>query len=526
MTLRAAVVGSGPNGLVAACLLARAGWEVTVYEQAEVPGGAVRSGELLAEGVLSDYGASVFPFQGSSLAFQELSLEDHGLDWVTPEVAAAHGMDGVKPGSPGEPALLHRDMDLTAEGLGDDAERWRRIFGPLVENWSEVGRAALTPPTRPFSNGGSGDPLSRIKAYLQLGGRGAWPATAMNRIFREERTKALFAGLAGHATMPLSNPLSGAFGVMFGATGHVTGWPFVRGGSGELTRALTRDLEAHGGQVRTDFEVTGVKDVDLTGGRRGVRRNLKRRGYQIEGITAAAGGDRRRSGSDAADVVLLDLSPAQLLQMDGLHLPQRYRRAMRRWDYGPGIVKVDYLVDGPIPWAREGIGRAGTVHLGGSAAQVAGAESAVDRGVLPGRPYVLLTQPSVADPSRTGDHRHVAWAYAHVPHGASGAAAQRAAQLVDAEIERQAPGFRSELLARRVWTPQDLESWNPNFVGGAISGGSPTLRQFVSRPAAPLDPYSSGMEAIYLCSSSTPPGGGAHGMAGYNAAQRVLREYS
>lgn len=532
MTVRAAVVGSGPNGLVAACLLARSGWEVTVYEQAEVPGGAVRSGELLAEGVLSDYGASVFPFRGSSLAFEKLPLEDYGLRWAVPEIAAAHGIDGAQPGHsgsssrPGAPVLLHQDIDLTAEGLGRDADRWRQIFGPVVENWSEVGRAALTPPTRPFSNGGGESPLRRIHAYLQLGGRGAWSANALNRAFREERSRAFFAGLAGHATMPLSNPLSAAFGVMMGATGHVTGWPFARGGSGEVTRALTQDLQAHGGELRTGFEVTGIKDVALSGARRGVRRNLKRRGYQIEGNTAAGARRRRRSSTEVADVVLLDLTPAQLLQMDGLHMPQRYRRAMRRWDYGPAVVKVDYLVDGPIPWAREELGRAGTVHLGGSAAQLAGAESAVARGVLPGRPYVLLTQPSVADPSRTGDHRHAVWAYAHVPQGTSASAAQRAAQLVDAEIERQAPGFRSELLARCVWTPQQLESWNPNLVGGAISGGSPTLGQFVSRPAAPLEPYTSGMEAIYLCSSSTPPGGGSHGMSGYNAAQRVLREYA
>lgn len=527
MTVRAAVVGSGPNGLVAACLLARAGWRVTVYEQAEAPGGALRSGELLAEGVLSDYGASVFPFRESSMAFRELPLEDYGLEWAVPEVAAAQGIDGAADGRPEPPVLLHQDMERTAEGLGDDAERWRRIFGPLLENWSEVGRAALGPPTRPFANGGSVSPLKRLRAFMQLGARGAWPATAVNQTFQDDRTKAFFAGLAGHATMPLGNPLSGAFGVMMGATGHMTGWPFARGGSGEVTRALVADLEAHGGEVRTRFEVSGIKDVALTGGRRGVRRSLKARGYRIDGRAAATGrGPRRRSSSEVADVVVLDLTPRQLLRMDGLQMPERYRRAMRRWNYGPGIVKVDYLVDGPIPWTHEEMGRAGTVHLGGSAAQLVGAEAAVAEGVLPGRPYVLLTQPSAADPGRTGDHRHVAWAYAHVPPGTSEASAQRAAQMVDAEIERQAPGFQGEVLARRVWTPQDLESWNPNLVGGAISGGAPTLRQFVSRPAAPLDPYSSGMEAVYLCSASTPPGGGAHGMGGYNAAQRILKEYT
>ncbi len=527
MTVRAAVVGSGPNGLVAACLLARAGWEVTVYEQADAPGGAVRSGELLTEGVLSDYGASVFTFHESSLAFRDLPLEDYGLEWAMPEVAAAQGIDGAGSGPPQEPVLLHQDLDLTAEALGVDGDRWRQIFEPLLENWTEVGRAALAPPTRPFSNGGSSSPMRRIRAYLQLGGRGAWPATAVNQSFREDRTKAFFAGLAGHAMMPLSNPLSGAFGVIFGATGHMSGWPFARGGSGEVTRALVEDLEAHGGELRTGVEVTGIREAALTAGRRGVRKDMKPRGYRIEGRESASRPDRRpRSSVEAADVVLLDLTPQQVLAMEGMQLPDRYRRAMRRWYYGPAIVKVDYLVDGPIPWAHEGMRRAGTVHLGGSAAQLAGAESAVAQGVLPGRPYVLLAQPSVADPSRTGDHRHVAWAYAHVPHGLSASAAQRAASLIDAEIEHQAPGFRREVLSRRVWTPEDLESWNPNIVGGAISGGAPTLRQFVSRPAAPLDPYSTGMEAIYLCSSSTPPGGGAHGMGGYNAAQRVLREYA
>lgn len=528
MTIRAAVVGSGPNGLVSACLLARAGWHVTVYEQAEAPGGALRSGELLGEeGVLSDYGASVFPFHESSLAFRELPLEDYGLRWAAPEVAAAHGIDGAAPGEPEPPVLLHQNVGRTAEGLGNDGERWRRIFVPLLENWSEVSRAALAPPTRPFSHRGGSSPLKRLRALMQLGGRGAWPATAVSQTFHDDRTRALFAGLAGHATTPLGSPLSGAFGVMMGATGHMTGWPFAEGGAGKVTDALLADLEAHGGEVRTRFKVTGINDVALSAGRRGVRRNLKPRGYRIDGRSAAVGRRRRRrSSSEVADVVVLDLTPQQLLRMDGLQLPDRYRRAMRRWNYGPGIVKVDYLVDGPIPWAHEEMGRAGTVHLGGSAAQLAGAEAAVTQGVLPGRPYVLLTQPSVADPSRTGDHRHVAWAYAHVPSGISVGTAQRAAHMIDAEIERQAPGFQGEVLARRVWTPQDLESWNPNIVGGAISGGAPTLRQFISRPAAPLDPYSSGMEAIYLCSSSTPPGGGAHGMGGYNATQRILKEYT
>ncbi|GAA1140219.1 phytoene desaturase family protein [Nesterenkonia lutea] len=528
MSRRAAVVGSGPNGLTAACLLAQAGWEVTVYEAAEAPGGALRSAELFraepgrgilgGEGVISDLGASVFPFGPPPVP----GLERHGLEYLSPVIPAAHGLDHGAP-----PALLHSTVAATAAGLGDDGAAWTRLFEPVVRNWDRVLRAGLTPVTAPLSNLGADTPAQRIGALLQIGGRGAWPSTWLQQIFSGEPAKALFAGVAGHATTDLRAPLTTAFGLLLGAAAQAHGWPVARGGSGEVVRALVAELEAHGGVLVTNRRIEGLEDLRAAAG-----------GASGAGAAAAA---QTRPGYDA---VLLDITPGQLRSFGGLRLPRGYSRALSRWNYGAGIVKIDYLLEGPIPWRHEQMGQAGTVHLGGGAAQLAAAEAAAVRGVLPGRPYVLLTQPSVADPSRTPDERTVAWAYAHVPGGLSGSAATRAALMIEAEIEAQAPGFGTAVLARKLWSPADLQEWNPNLVGGSISAGAPTLGQFLARPALRADPYRvphsaaeppgvpEGLPAgaadagVYLCSASTPPGGGAHGMAGYHAAQSVLRRHS
>lgn len=525
--MRAAVVGSGPNGLTAACLLAQAGWEVTVYEAADAPGGAMRSAELFAgelgavgpggavpggEGVISDLGASVFPFGPPPVP----GLARHGLEYLHAPIPAAHGLDDGA-----APALLHSSVRATAEGLGPDGAAWSRVFGSVARDWDQVLRAGMTPITAPWSNLQSDTAARRLQSLAQIGVRGAWPSTWLQQIFTQAPAKALFAGLAAHATTDLRRPLTSAFGLLLGAAAQVNGWPVARGGSGAVVRALVAELESHGGRVLTGRRITGLDDLREPGG---------------AGVS-----------TPVPDAVLLDLTPAQLRSFGGLRLPRGYSRALRRWNYGTGIVKVDYLMEGPIPWRHESMGRAGTIHLGGGARQMAAAEAAAVHGILPGRPYVLLTQPSVADPSRTPDERTVAWAYAHVPGGLGGPASARAVRMIEAEIEAQAPGFGGSVQARKVWTPAALQQWNPNLVGGSISAGAPTLRQFLARPAPRADPYrvpqaggsapgapeglahgpldgAQGPE-VYLCSAATPPGGGAHGMAGFHAAQSVLRRH-
>lgn len=572
MTIRAAVVGSGPNGLTAACLLARQGWEVTVYESGPAPGGALRSADLFGEGVLSDLGASVHPFGAVSPAFAALELSAQGVEWMHPPVPAAHGADDGAP-----PVLLHSSLEQTAAELGHDARMWRRLVGPLAEHWGEVSQAALTPPVRPLEalnkdpsrlqegqcpgvtdallrgisgvEVGSREVAGRLAGFARLGVGGGWPASMLMRLLREERSRALFSGLAAHAAVPLNHPVTGAFGLIFAAAAHTTGWPVARGGSQAIVEALRKDLEAHGGRIETDFHVDAVRDVALGSGRRGVRKDLRHRGWRVDGrvlsadgrevkgissgrwlspqargAAGAAGRGRRRGVQEAADVVLLDLTPKQVLALEGLRLPERYARRLRRWDYGMGVVKVDFLVDGPIPWRHQEMASAGTVHLGGSHGQVIASESAASRGVLPGRPYVLLTQPSAADASRERDGLTTCWAYAHVPHGLSGESVQRAAQLVEAEIEAQAPGFGAAVRARKIWGSEELEGWNPNLVGGSISGGAPTLGQFLARPAVSFTPYATGADGVFLCSSSTPPAPGVHGMAGFHAARAALRD--
>lgn len=544
MTQHAAIVGSGPNGLTAACTLARAGWKVTVYEAADLPGGAARSAELFGPGLISDLGSSVHPLTAASIAYASILGTDAsagGIDYAHPPIAAAHPLDD----DDASPALLHRSLERTADELGEDAELWRWVIGPLVNNWDAVRDAIFTPPSRPLTGlTPSGEPgqqwtprgiaeavkatasagIERGVAFAQFGSVGAMPARNMMRSFKTARGRALFAGLAAHSTGPLTRPLTSAFGVILGAAAHTVGWPVIRGGSQNLVEALTAELHAHGGEIITDFQVEAIKDVPLPGLRFGVRKNLKRRGYRIEGVRAGHRGHRRRTGEEVADVVVLDLTPKQMLQLEGVDLTDRVTRRMKRWQYGPGVVKIDYLVDGPIPWERDVLATAGTVHLGGSAEQITSSEAAANTGVLPGRPYVLLAQPSAADDSRTPDHRTISWAYAHVPAGLDADGTARAATLIEREISRFAPQFSESVLDRKVWGPADMEAWNANLVGGSVSAGLATVGQTFSGPASLRRPYSAGMEGVYTCSAATPPGGGAHGMAGYNAARAVLSE--
>lgn len=374
----------------------------------------------------------------------------------------------------GPAALLWRDLDRTADGLGQDARAWRATHGAVVRRWDRLVPEVLGPLVRLPS-----DPV----ALGTFGVRGAWPATAFARAaFRGKAARALFAGSAAHSVLPLGRPLTAAFGVLFGAAGMSSGWPVAAGGSQAVADALLAELRQHGGRVVTGVKVRGLDEVR------------------------------------PADVVLLDLTPCQVLALRGTGLPPRYRRALSRWRYGTAVHKVDYLLDGPVPWRDPAVGRAGTVHVGGTLAEVAAAEAHVHAGRHPDRPFVLVAQQGVADPSRSPRGKQVLWAYAHTPHGSRAATGLR----VDQQIERFAPGFRDRVLAREEWSPARLEGSNANLVGGDIFGGSFGGLQQLFRPVARAVPYSTPVPELWLCSSSTPPGAGAHGMCGYRAATAAL----
>ncbi|GGG63785.1 FAD-dependent oxidoreductase [Kocuria dechangensis] len=467
----AAVVGSGPNGLGAAVVLARAGLEVTVFEAAPSPGGAARSSDLLGPGTVVDLGSAVHPFGAASPLFSRLGLHRHGLEWLHPPVVAAHPLDD------GPPGLLHRSLERTAEELGPDGRAWSALHRGVVERWEETVESVLGPLVRPPAH-----PL----ALAGFGLRAPWPAAATARaLFRTEQARGLFAGSAAHSVLPARHVLTSAFGTLFGAAAHATGWPVARGGSQAIVDALVADLREHGGRV-----VAGTPVTDL---------------------------DQVRP----ADVVLLDLTPRQVLGLRGLELPARYRRALARWRYGTASYKVDLLLDGPVPWRDPRVGRAGTVHVGGTLAQIDAAESEARAGRVPERPFVLVAQQGAADPSRAPEGRQVLWAYAHVPHGCDDPVA---GERVLAQIERFAPGLRDRVLARVDTPPSRLEAWNANLVGGDIGGGALDGLQQVFRPAVRADPYATGAPGVWLCSSSTPPGGGVHGMAGDHAARSALRD--
>lgn len=467
---RAVVVGSGPNGLTAAAVLARAGLEVTVHEAAPRLGGAASSAELLAPGAVTDLGSAVHPLGVASPAFAGLGLQRHGLRWVHPDAPLAHPLDD-RPS-----ALLERSLPATSESLGRDGRAWSRLTGPVVERFGDLVPGVLGPVLRV--------PPHPV-ALAVFGARAPWPAAALARgLFREEPARALFAGLAAHAVLPLSAPLTSAFGVLLGAAAHAVGWPVARGGSGAITGALAAELGRHGGRVLLGSPVHRLEDVG------------------------------------PAELVLLDVGPPELDRIAGHRLPARYRRGLRDYRYGTASYKVDYLLDGPVPWRDPETLRAATVHVGGGLADLAAAEAAVAAGRLPERPFVLLAQQSLADRSRAPEGREVVWAYCHVPRGYAGT---EAGALLDAQVERFAPGFRDRVLARVETPPEALERWDRNLVGGDISGGSMAGLQSVLRPRPALRPYATPLPGVFLCSSSTPPGGGVHGMCGWHAAAAALR---
>jgi len=464
----AVVVGSGPNGLAGAVALAKAGFTVTVYEERPTIGGGTRTEELTLPGFLHDVCSAVHPLAAASPFFQSLPLHDHGVTWVHPAVQLAHPLPG------GREALLYRGFKETCHGLGEDAAGYRRLMAPLVKSWPYLARDLLAPlhlPKHPL-------PFARFGLTAVL------PAETLWRLrLKTPAGRALFAGMAAHSFLPLNRPLSAAFGLILGALGHVAGWPVAQGGSRSICQALASCLGSLGGNVVTGTPIRSLTDLP------------------------------------PARIVLLDLTPRQLLALAGGTLPASYRRALTCYRYGPGIFKLDWALSGPIPWLAEGCGKATTLHLGGTAQEIARSESELWQGKHPERPFVLMVQPTVADKSRAPQGMQVGWAYCHVPNGSSFDMTGR----IEAQVERFAPGFKSLILARHARNCVEYQQYNANFVGGDINGGVQDLRQFLKRPTL-FSPYRTPLPGVYLCSSSTPPGGGVHGMCGYHAASRALKD--
>ena len=468
----AVVVGSGPNGLTAAALLAREGWRVLVLEAHERIGGGTRTAALTLEGFAHDVCSAVHPLAVGSPVLRSLALERHGLTWIQPPAPLAHPLDG------GRAAVLERDLAATATHLGRDGAAYRALVAPLAEHWEALAPDVLAPPLHwPRA------PLGYARFGLRALPAARWLA---RRSFANEPGRALWAGLAAHGMLPLEAPLSSAPAAVLAAAGHAVGWPLARGGSQAIGDALAAEILAHGGEI-----VTGQRVDDL-------------------------------AALPASRAILLDLTPREVLRVAGDRLPEGYRRRLQHYRYGPGVFKVDYALDGPVPWQAEACGRAGTVHLGGTLEEIAASERAVAVGRAPERPFVLVAQPSLFDATRAPAGKHTLWAYCHVPNGSRADMTER----IEAQIERFAPGFQARVLARATTSAPALATYNPNYVGGDINGGLLDLKQALARPVLRLDPYATPDPQVFLCSAATPPGGGVHGMAGFHAARSVLRRHA
>ncbi len=464
----AIIVGSGPNGLAAAITLAREGWSVLVREAEETIGGGTRSAELTLPGFTHDVCSAFHPLGAGSSVFRALPLADHGLEFVHPPAPLAHALDD------GRAVVLERSLDETASSLGGDGDEYRRLVAPFVERWGELEHDLLRPLVRVPRH-----PLVTARFGLHA----LRPARGLAEgVFDGERARALFAGVSAHSFLPLERAASAAVGLALLTLGHAVGWPVVRGGSQKLADALAAYLRSLGGEIETGAPVESLAELP------------------------------------SARAVICDLTPRQLLRVAGARLPSRYRRRLERYRYGPGAFKLDYALDGPIPWKASECDRAGTVHLGGMLAEVAEAERAPWEGRHAERPFVLVGQQSRFDDTRAPDGKHTLWAYCHVPNGSTFDMSER----VERQIERFAPGFRELVLARSVSTPAELERRNANLVGGDINGGVADLRQLLARPVARLNPYSTPVPGLYICSAATPPGGGVHGLCGYRAALAAL----
>ena len=461
-------MGAGPNGLAAAVRLSTAGRSVLVIEQSRQIGGGSRSGGVTIPGFVHDICSSVHPFAAASPFFRELALEDHGLQLVHPPAPLAHPLDD------GTAVVVRRSMEDTADELGSDGRAWRKLFDPFVARFDDIADQVLgplRPPRHPVLMG----------RFALHGTRSA--RSVATRVFDGDQARAVFAGLAAHSVLPLDQSFTAAFGLLLGAAAHAVGWPLVAGGSRGIPTALASVLESNGGEIRTGMWIRSMDDLP------------------------------------PARQYLFDVAPAALADIAGDRLPDSYRDRLRRFRHGPGVFKLDMALEGPIPWRAPDCAEAATVHLGGTIDEIAASEAAVASGDHPEHPFVLLVQASLFDPARAPDGKHTLWAYCHVPNGSTVDMTDR----IEAQIERFAPGFRDLVLRRKVTTPADLERYNPNYVGGDIASGAHGGFQMFARPAPSLDPYSTLGAGIYLCSASTPPGAGVHGMCGFHAAGAALR---
>lgn len=466
----AVIIGSGTNGLAAGIRLQQQGLKTIIFEQEEVPGGATRTEELTLPGFLHDVGSAILPLGLASPFLSKLPLEDHGLEWIFPEIPFAH------PFADGTAHACYQGLEATAAQLGTDQQAYLDLFGPLLENWEKVMPTILGPLSFPKH------PLEFLKFGLK-----ALPSArnlVMNR-FQEEKTRLLFYGAAAHSTLPLNSIASASFGLVLSLSAHKYHWPFPKGGAGKFTQALLSYYKSLGGELQLNTRINEFRDLPNT--------------YAY----------------------LFDLTPKQLLNIGGLDFPWLYRKRMQRYRYGAGVFKMDWALSEPIPFSDPKARRAGTVHLGFSTDEMEMSESRIHNHQISNRPYVLVSQHTSFDGSRAPAGGHTAWAYCHVPHGS----VIDFTREIEAQIERAAPGFKDVIMARSVKNTEQLEQWNPNLIGGDINGGIQDLTQLFTRPIAKISPYATPNPRIYICSSSTPPGGGVHGMCGYHAAEKVIKDH-
>jgi phytoene dehydrogenase-like protein len=464
-TFKANVIGAGPNGLSAAIVLAQAGLQVEVFEAEAIPGGAVRTMELTLPGFLHDFGSAVHPMAASSPFFNSLPLKENGLEWIHSPAPVVHPLDD------GTAVVLERNLEDAQKSLGPDGNAWRNLIHPFAERWAEFAPEVLQPqpaiPRHPWL-------MARFGLTALL------PAKTIAGRFRSERTRALFSGFAAHSFLAFDEPLSGAMAQLMAIPAHAVGWPVPRGGSQSITNALCQYLSTLGGKVTTSRRIESLDSLPSN------------------------------------DLTLCDVTPRQLLTIAGPHLSPGFGCKLEKFRYGPGVFKVDYALSEPIPWKALDCLRCATVHLGGNFEEIAASEKATRSGHISTAPFVLLAQPSLFDPSRAPAGKHTAWAYCHVPNGSK----QNMLQYLESQIERFAPGFREVVLARRIFSPSDLEQMDANLIGGDIAGGVLDLRQFLFRPT--WRHYGTSIKNLYICSASTPPGGAVHGMCGYHAAKTAL----
>lgn len=464
----AIVVGSGPNGLAAAITLQQDGLSVLLLEGKSTIGGGLRSAELTLPGITHDICSAIHPLAAASPFFRTLPLQEYGLEWIYPTFPAAHPFDD------GTAAILRNSLDETALNLGKDDDQYKQLMAPIVDNWASLLPDLLAPLHFPA------DPLR----LLQFGTKAVLPATQLAKRFTSEQAKGLWAGMAAHAIQPLSNLTTSAIGLVLMAAGHTQGWPIPRGGSQQIAQALAAYFQALGGKIETNVYVRSLAQLPTS------------------------------------KAVLFDVTPKQLLEIAGHRFSALYKWQLKRFRYGMGVFKVDWALDGPIPFTNSAVNQAGTVHLGNTLEEIAENERQTALGQHPDKPFVLLAQQSRFDPSRAPAGKQAVWAYCHVPNGST----KDMTAAIEQQVERFAPGFRDRILARHVMNTEQMEEHNPNYIGGDINGGQLDVFQLFTRPALRYSPYRTSAKGLYLCSSSTPPGAGVHGMCGYHAAKRVVRD--